>query len=258
MAAGAALARVHFRADLAIPHGLAELGEDVDAVQAVLVVIDPLVAFVPRQVNLYRDQDARVALRPLAELAERTGAAILGLRHVSKMTGVPAQDRGTGSVAIGGAARSNLIAGADPDKSGRFALASIKNNLGPKPPTLGYALDSADVPVNDGVATVSVVRWEGTVELEADDLAGGERQGEAHRFLEEFLAAGPRPSREVEDAAKAAGLSWTGAVRRAADRIGVIKETGAVGVRGSSWMWRLPGNNTGVQHARHAQVDSPS
>jgi hypothetical protein len=240
MAAGADLARVSRLDDLGIPDGVPDLEKRILEVEAALVIIDPLVAFVAAKYNLYRDQDARTALRPLADVAERTGAAVVGLRHVNKTQGAPAQDRGTGSVAIGGAARSNLIAGPDPDREGHFVLASIKNNLGRRPPSLGYSLEPVDVKLSDGIAEVAVVRWEGTVDLGADDLVVGEKQGEAVAFLEGELADGPKPSKDLEAAAASRGLSWAGAVRRASIRLKVIKSPTEVGVRGAVWLWRLP------------------
>jgi putative DNA primase/helicase len=239
MAAGADLSRVFRLDDLVIPGGVSVLEERIVEVAAVLVIIDPLVAFVPSKFNLYRDQDARAALKPLAEVAGRTGAAIVGLRHVSKMQGIPAQDRGTGSVAIGGAARSNLIAGPDPDREGHFVLASIKNNLGPKASSVGYSLEASAVELGDGSASVVFVRWEGEVHVDADDLVVAERQGEALSFLLEQLADGPKASNTIREAAEARGLSWTGAVRRASKRLHVVKKPPAVGVKGSEWMWRL-------------------
>ena len=85
-----------------------------------------------------------------------------------------------------------------------------------------------------------VVRWEGAVDLDADDLVVGEKQGEAVAFLQGELADGPKPSKDLQAAAESRGLSWTGAVRRASNRLHVIKYSTAVGVPGSGWMWRLP------------------
>ena len=103
MAVGAGLSRVFPFYDLSMPDGCGRLEEVIDEYGARLVVVDPLVAFVPGKYNLYRDQDARSVLRPVADVMARTGSAFLGLRHVNKNVGSPAQDRGTGSVGIGGA-----------------------------------------------------------------------------------------------------------------------------------------------------------
>ena len=52
-----------------------------------LIIIDPLMAVMSSNVNTYRDQDVRSALKPLADLAERTGAAVVVIRHLNKSSG---------------------------------------------------------------------------------------------------------------------------------------------------------------------------
>lgn len=257
MAAGADLTRVYELDELDLPDGADALEARIREVDALFVGIDPLVAFVAGKYNLYRDQDARFVLKPLAAVLARTGAAGLGLRHVSKATGIPAQDRGTGSVAIGGAARSNLIVAPDPDMDERFVLASIKNNLGRKPPSLSYGLTARPIDTDEGTIWAPRLDWHGEVELDADDLMTPEKQGEAAKFLMAQLGPGPMAAKKLEAAAKEQGLSWSGAVRRASERMAVVKKPNAVGVAGSEWMWSLPDStNTPVQHAQHAQDGS--
>jgi len=72
---------------IAIPDDLAIIEAAMERVEAVLVVIDPLMAFLPGEVNSHRDQDVRRALAPLARLAERTGAAVVVVRHLNKASG---------------------------------------------------------------------------------------------------------------------------------------------------------------------------
>jgi archaellum biogenesis ATPase FlaH len=50
----------------------------------ILVVIDPLMAVLGRNIDSSRDQDVREVLTPLAQVAERTGCAILIIRHLNK------------------------------------------------------------------------------------------------------------------------------------------------------------------------------
>jgi putative DNA primase/helicase len=259
MAAGADLQRVYRLDDLVLPDGCEQLEAHIREIAAAFVVIDPLVAFVPSRYNLYRDQDSRGVLKPLAAVMQRTACAALGLRHVSKMSGIPAQDRGTGSVAIGGAARSNLIAGKDPDEEGRYVLASIKNNLGPEPPSLGYRLVEARQEIGAFYVGVPIIEWIGAVDIEADDLVGTEKQGEAAEFLLLTLRNGPVAAKHLEAEARARGLSWTGAVRRASERMGILKRPTAVGVENAAWMWSLPEvavSPNPAQDAQHAQDGS--
>jgi hypothetical protein len=112
-----------------VPLLVAAIGE----VDAKLVVIDPLMAYLDGRVNSWRDQDVRAALAPLARLAERTGVAVVILRHLTKGGSTNALYRGGGSIGIIGAARSGLLVArapnpalvavtATPDVQDQFAL----------------------------------------------------------------------------------------------------------------------------------------
>jgi RecA-family ATPase len=98
----------------------------IERVSAGLVVIDPLVAFLPKNVDANKDQDVRRALAPLAVLAERTGAAVVVVRHLNKGTGGKALYRGGGSIGIIGAARSALLVAKDPQDDNQRVLAAQK------------------------------------------------------------------------------------------------------------------------------------
>jgi putative DNA primase/helicase len=78
-AAGADLDRIHFRTDpMNLPEDCAVLEEDVRRMDASLLILDPLVAFISDEVNTHRDHHVRRVLAPLADLAESTGVAVLG------------------------------------------------------------------------------------------------------------------------------------------------------------------------------------
>ena len=47
------------------------------------MIIDPVVAFTG-EANTYRDSGVRQLLSPLALMAERTGAAVVGVMHLNK------------------------------------------------------------------------------------------------------------------------------------------------------------------------------
>jgi RecA-family ATPase len=92
--AGADLTRVTVVEHLELPNGSTvplELPGDLEVLEAVvrdvgaaLVTIDPLMAFLAGTVNANRDQDVRRALHPVKEVAERTGAAFLVVRHLGQ------------------------------------------------------------------------------------------------------------------------------------------------------------------------------
>jgi RecA-family ATPase len=86
--------------------------------QAVLVVIDPISAYLGAA-NSYKDSEVRSILAPLQALAERTGVAVLAVMHLTKDQQRQALYRGQGSIAFVGAARLVLAVGSDPDDESR-------------------------------------------------------------------------------------------------------------------------------------------
>ena len=131
-----------------------------------LVVVDALAAYLGERVDSHHDNDVRRALAPLAKMAERTGAAVVVLRHLNKSGGGKAMYRGGGSIGIGGQARAILLAGLDPnDEVGRRrVLAVTACNLAALAPSLSYEVvsESDRGPVR--------IAWTGTSDLSADQL----------------------------------------------------------------------------------------
>jgi len=96
---------------------------------AILVVIDPLMAVLGRNIDSSRDQNVREVLTPLAQLAERTNCAILIIRHLNKGNSANILYRGSGSIGIIAAARIGLLVARDPGDEQKRVFATIKNNL---------------------------------------------------------------------------------------------------------------------------------
>jgi len=217
------------------------LRQAVRAVDAVLVIVDPLMAHLPDARDAHRDQDVRRALAPLAAFAAETGAAVAAVRHLNKNGGVAGSAplyRGAGSIGIIGAARAGLLVAADPDDptGERRVLAVVKSNLAAKAPSLAYRL----------VPTAGAVRvaWEGptphtAAALLAAAVSAEDRPAldEATAFLREALASGPRPAAEVKIAAKEAGIAER-TLERARLRAGIL--TRKEGFAGAPWVWMPP------------------
>ncbi|HKB06631.1 MAG TPA: AAA family ATPase, partial [Gemmataceae bacterium] len=98
-----------------------------------LVVLDPLMAFLPPSVAANLDQCVRLALSPLSQLAFWTGCTILLIRHLTKKWWTRALLRGQGSVGIAAAVRAGLLVGPHPD-AGVGAAAGV-------PPSGGAGAD---------------------------------------------------------------------------------------------------------------------
>ncbi len=228
-------------------------------VDAALLIVDPLMAYLPDAVNANRDHDVRRALSALSDLAERTGAAIVVVRHLRKSAGDgnPLY-RGGGSIGIIGAARAGLLVARDPDdESGqRRILAVTKQNLAPEPPALAFTLE-----VGSGAEHPRLV-WQGTTDHRAADLLrvpdpseGAPERRDAEAFLRDLLAAGPVPAKQVQAEAKEALLAWR-TVRRAQERLGIQpRKVGRPG-EPQAWLWALPGAEDGHEPSKVAMSRS--
>ncbi len=204
-----------------------------------LVVIDPLMAFLAG-VDSHNDQSVRRALHPLSKLAEKTGSAVLVIRHLNKGSG-KALYRGGGSIGIAGAARAVHLVAPDPEDDTRRLLAPVKVNIAAKPAAVAYRL------VPDDEHGCARVQWEGASRWAADDLVNLEPADEradrvdAVQYLTGSLAAGPRRTREVEEEAEQAHGISVRTLKRARKQLGVVAEQMPTGPAGrNEWWLSLP------------------
>ncbi len=220
-----------------IPEDLPEIQQAIEAVEARLVIVDPLVAFLSDRSDSYKDHHVRRALGPLAQLAEDENVAVLAVRHLKKREEGPAIARGGGSIGIIGAARVGLLANRDPVDPSRFVLAVSKCNLGPIADSMAYRITT-------GPGGAPRIEWLGRSSHSADDVLRS-RTGraspaleEAKDFLRRVLPAAPE---EVHAEAKAAGIAGQ-TLRRAKEALGVISvrvyEPGQRGI--AEWAWEFP------------------
>lgn len=210
------------------------LGRAFKQVRPALVVVDPLQAFLGSDVHMGSANKTRPVLAALGELAERHDVAIVIVRHLTKAQTTKVGYRGMGGVDFTAAVRSLLLAGRDP-QTGEHAIVHIKNSAGALGPSLGYAIGDAGFV------------WTGLSDLTASRLLARETRDEdsprdrAKQFLRELLAAGPRASKEVQEAAAAAGIALR-TLERAQEELGVTAAPrGRQGSRGvEAWYLSLP------------------
>ena len=138
--------------------------------------------FLDGRIDSHRDQDVRRALHALSATAERTGAAILIVRHLNKSGGSNPLYRGGGSIGIIGAARAGMLVAADPSDGARRILAMTKSNLAPQAPALAFRI------VSDELRGVAVVKWEGPTSHKATDLLFDARHDDEKGALGETMA----------------------------------------------------------------------
>jgi len=190
-------------------------------------------------------------MAPLQRMAERTGVAIIGIRHLNKTQGGSAIYRGGGSIAIIGAARAGFLVAPDPDDPETRVFAATKSNLGRLPTSLQFrVIEVMKEAANGEKFAVSKIAWRGISERSASELLAqpaseDDRSAvdDAVEFLHEALAEGPTPTKKVQAEAKARGLSWR-TVRRAKAKAGVKSQKSSY--RGD-WMLELPRGPNDVQ-----------
>jgi hypothetical protein len=231
---------------LHLPADTAELEMCVAEEQARLVIVDPLVAFLGA-VDSWRDASVRQALAPLAALAERQGCAVVGVMHLNKSLSSDPFMRLGGSVGFGGAARSVLVLGRDPDdddNGSRRVLAATKNNYGPLAPSLLYEVEQVLIPAFDDEPEVETSRLRLIGESEHDGPAllalrdDEERSAldDAENFLMAELATGRVKARDLQRDAREAGHSPR-TLDRAKKNLGVESSKDSFS---GAWYWALP------------------
>jgi hypothetical protein len=230
-----------------LPDSISALESVITEKKIRLVVIDPMMAALSPSVDSYKDQDIRVVLGALAKLAERTGCAILFVRHLVKTHGNKAVMAGGGSIGIIGAMRVGLLLAKTPDappNDPHRLLATVKCNVGKEAPAVSLRIESAQPIVTDTGEKIEVGRvvWSGVVtEVSADDLvtdadeAGAAK--EATSVIAEILAHGSVKAKDAIkqlDALGVAERTW----RRAKTKLGII--SARIGGPTSEWAWWTP------------------
>jgi hypothetical protein len=177
-----------------------------------LAVVDPLPLVLAAAVGSHAPS-AWLGLEPLQSAASLVGTVVLLVRHRTKCGRGPSLFRGLGGVSLAGAARSALLVARHPDDPDLRLLVHTKSNFGPLGPTLGFRIVDA------------AVRWEGPIDLSADELGSvpdAERvrrpRERAAEWLKGELANGPRKAAELIAAAKERGITEK-TLRRARDML---------------------------------------
>jgi AAA domain/DnaB-like helicase N terminal domain len=214
-------------------------------VGAKLLWIDPVMEYLPSNVDAHRDQDVRRTLGALNRMAERTGAAVLLVRHLNKNVGGAPLHRGGGSVAFTAAARSGMTLAPDPDATDAeggprpLVLAMTKANLAPPVPTLKLHLEAGPE------EKYAHVQWDGTSEHTAATALAVPRdpdeliaRDDAAEFLRDLLGAGPMEANEAKRKGREAGITDK-TLRRAREKLGVKPYRVGQPGGGGHWMWSL-------------------
>ena len=191
----------------------------------------------------HKNADMRSLLGPLADLAAKYGAAIVGVSHLSKGGSPEALLRVNGSLAFVAAARAVYLVSRDKEDVNKRFFLPMKNNLGTDRGGLSFEIEP--VKLERGIET-SRVRWDSApVTMTADEamapeaLRAPEEAGAdatAKQFLLDVLGDGTVASKDVQKQAREAGIALI-TLRRAREYLGIKpRKNGMDG----EWDWRLP------------------
>lgn len=220
-----------------IPFSLGEhltgLGLLLGKEQVQILILDPLMAYLPDGTDSSGDSSVRRALAPLMLMARRYNIAIIVVRHLNKNGTGKALYRGGGSIAFSGMARAAYMVTRHPDDENARVFAAVKNNLAPLGSSLVYRLSS------DPKFGVARLDWEGEVNAGAqellDSVPGDVPAGELTRFLLE-TCVNPLPWREIVSKGRSEGYTES-SLRAARSRV-LEKVMGHNGNRDATWRAR--------------------
>jgi len=214
---------------------LPQLETDLKNERPVLLVIDPITAFLGR-LDAHRNDEIRSLFARLTELAARYGVAVVVISHLNKSTAQgTALHRVTGSLGFTAAARAAYLVERDPENPDDRLFLPLKNNLGDDQTGFRFRLDGEP-------GNTPRVEWDADpVTITADELLAQKTgkeptaQADAERWLCDVLADGPVESNRIKRMALRDGYSWR-TIRRAQKNLGIKpKKSGFE----NGWTWTL-------------------
>ena len=168
-----------------------------------LIILDPIQAYMGEKTDMNRANEVRPIFRRLAEVAERTGCAVILIGHLNKAAGGQSAYRGLGSIDFRAAARSVLLIGRVKREPNVRVIVHDKSSLAPEGKPVAFCLDPE-----------TGFSWIGEYDITADELlsgAGGNnatKTEQAERLILDLLADGKElASEDIEKAAAEAGIS---------------------------------------------------
>jgi hypothetical protein len=225
----------HFTFDEA---GLQRLRSNVRKHRPLLVIIDPIVAYIGSDVDMHRANETRPLFKELANIAEKYNCAIVVVRHLRKAGGDNASYLGLGSIDIIASVRSTILVAKDlDDPTNVRCLIHHKANISAKGKTLLYRI----VPTKKRPGSELI--WAGEAEYDIEEYmkqrnkdpgAPDDKRQIAVGLLTKLLENGPKPAAEIEATMATASVSGR-TLKRAKRELGVTSEKS-----GDRWIWRLP------------------
>ena len=106
-----------------------------------LIILDPIQAYMGEKTDMNRANEVRPMFRRLADVAERTGCAVILIGHLNKAAGGQSAYRGLGSIDFRAAARSVLLIGRVKREPNVRVIVHDKSSLAPEGKPIAFCLD---------------------------------------------------------------------------------------------------------------------
>lgn len=269
LAAGADLRLVHFWPGVCwLPENTEELEFLIEKQGVEVVILDPIRKHLSRR-------DVNLALQPLIDVAERTGAAIIGIHHLLKKVAPNAHPQ----EAIGGEAGGLLgtarvcfafgpVAGRDEDVR---VMAPVKANSASMDTSVEFLMDVVefDLPNGEVHEVPRLVLTDPDSSVKGGAVVGynggGSGNGEgnvklmsvAADWLVFRLLHGPVSAKTLENECGQIGVSWR-TVNRALKEMkpAIVKKRVGFG-KGSHFEWSLPDDHPALVHAGYVPANGP-
>jgi putative DNA primase/helicase len=215
-----------------------------------MILIDPITAYLGiGKMDSFRTTDVRAVLGPLKEFAEELHVTILAIMHFNKKIDITnVLLRISDSLAYGAVAR-HAYAIVDDSDNDRKLFVKGKNNLAPHDQkTLAFSFGAREVGTDKKTGAQIVaphIIWHtepvDITALEAMQAAAESKspsaRDDAKQFLEALVTGEPVNATDVQEAAKANGISPR-TLRRAKDDLGIdIKRDGPIVNGVHTWRW---------------------
>lgn len=173
----------------------------IEQTKPALVIFDPIQAFIPSDIQMGKRNAMRNCLNPLIGLGEEYGTTFLIIVHTNKRQGVYGRNRIADSADVWDIARSVMIVGETQD--GVRYISHEKSNYGEPGKTVLFS-------IVDGVT-----KMEGYTNKKDRDYVSerdfnayqAPQRADAEQFIFNYLKNGKKPTAELDEAAKAAGIS---------------------------------------------------
>lgn len=202
------------------PNGIEDLEATIEANNATLVIIDPVQLYMGGAVDINRANEVRQFMEGLHIVAERTGCAIVIVRHMRKAgPGGKAIYAGLGSIDFSAAVRS--VMQVERGENGMRYVTHIKCNIAPEGKVITYTIEN------------KTIAWGALMDEAPHYRKDNRRSKNVKGFLADALKEGPKKSTEIEALAQAEGLTYQ-QISYAKEKLGIMSFR-----KDGVWWWAM-------------------